>query len=118
MDVIAGAVVFVLLWRLVWLRFVQAFHLGAMPNPPPSAGDIAEYWITAGVTFAILIFGFVIANAQSRPPAIVAYLLVSIAAVLIALVFSVPSIDWNPDPVHHVNPNYCSRTDSENCPGG
>ena len=118
MDAIAGIVVFLLLGHLVWLRFVASFHLGGVPNPPPTAGVIAEYWISAGVAFALILFGFVIANLHSRTGAIVAYLLVGIVAVLIALVFSVPSIDWNPDPVYPVNPNYCSRTDSENCPGG
>ena len=120
-DVLAGVVIF-LLFQLLFARHFAAYPFQlfstGQPTPPPDSSEIASYWIVASLLFALLVFGFCVAVSQLRTLAIVGYSITAILAVIIVLLFAVPTIDWNPDPVYPVNPNYCSRTDSENCPGG
>jgi hypothetical protein len=121
MDLLAGLVIFVLFQLLLARHFAaypfQLFSTGQI-TPPPDSSEIASYWIVAALLLALLMFGFGVAMSQSRTPAMITYPIVGVIAVICVLLFAVPTIDWNPDPVYPVNPNYCSRTDSENCPGG
>ena len=120
-DLLAGIVVFVLFQLLFAQHFAaypfQLFSTG-QPTPPPDSSDIASYWVVASLLLALLMFGFCVAMSQLRTPAMIAYPIVGVIAIICVLLFAVPTIDWSPDPVYPVSPNYCSRTDSENCPGG
>ena len=123
MDGITALVVVILLWFLLGQHFAAypftLFSYGqSEPNPAPDSGEIAGYWIIASVILALMFFGFIVGASQDRMPALVMYPIFGALVLAIILLFAVPTIDWNPDPVYPVNPNYCSRTDSENCPGG
>ena len=110
-----------MLWQLffVSLRANDVPLFGSSePRIPPDSGEIAGYWILASVILALTLFGFFVAIWQLRPLAISGFAILGVLALGCVLVFAVPTIDWRPDPVHHVNPNACTRTDSENCPGG
>ena len=123
MDGITALVVVILLWFLLGQHFAAypftLFSYGqSEPNPAPDSGEIAGYWIIASVILALMFFGFIVGASQDRMPALVMYPIFGALVLAIVIVFAVPAFDWNPDPVYPVNPNYCSRTDSENCPGG
>lgn len=122
-DVLALATVIGLLASLLFQWFSAYFSIGGF-REDPDASEVSTYWITAAITIAVCVVGFVAAVMRRNRAAIIGYLaLASLVAVVIVL-FSVPQLDWaqliydirNPD--YPVNPNYCSRTDSENCPGG
>lgn len=116
-DFLAGIAVLWLIWSLIGV-WAGAYLQWGQPVIEPSAEAITRYWTIAAVLLALLIFGFVVAALQRRTPAMVAYPIVGVIVLGTVLLFAVPRIDWHPDPVYPVNPNYCSRTDSENCPGG
>jgi hypothetical protein len=120
MDAFVYTVVAFLICRLVALRFFATFHIGPYPNPPPGADVIAQYWIAAGIAFGLVILGYVVATLHRRLGSMIVYPILGFVTLIVALVFAVPSIDWSShrDSPYPPNPNYCSRTDSENCPGG
>jgi glycerol uptake facilitator-like aquaporin len=118
MDLLAGVAVFFLVGYLMTQWGDLYLRLGT-PDGEPTASDVARYWITAVVIFALLIFGWVVATRQARRAALVAYPIVFVVMLCTVVLFSIPRIDWSSnEPVYQMNPNYCSRTDSENCPGG
>ena len=100
-------------------------YFSIAPSPEePDASEISTYWITAAIAAAICVIGIVAAIMRRNLAAIIGFIALSSLVVAAVVLFSVPQLDWaqviydlrNPD--YPVNPNYCSRTDSENCPGG
>ena len=103
---------------LTFMLIGQAFSASISPQPP--ASEIAGYWVTAGAMITIQV-GLILRAIVRRRGGLL--LIASVALFLtlgVALLFSVPKIDWRPDPpVSTVNPNYrpC-YSGSGDCVGG
>jgi hypothetical protein len=96
----------------------QRFSAGA--DTQPSSSAVVTYWATAGITIAIQIGLLVRALVRHRGGLV---LIASVAVILtvgVALLVSVPTIDWRPDPpAATINPDYrpC-YSGSGDCIGG
>ncbi len=119
MDVLLGIPVLFLFIALPW-QWAAVYLTPSRPSTAePNTGAVVAYWIVAAVLLATLAFGFVVAVEQQRLAGIAAYAVLAAFAVVVIVVLAVPTIlASRPDPVHTVNPYSCTRTDSENCPGG
>jgi len=122
-DVLALVTVVGLLAGLLFQWFSAYFSIGGF-REAPDASEVSTYWITAAIAIAVCVVGFVAAIMRRNRAAIIGFLALASLVAAVIVLFSVPQVDWtqlvydirNPD--YPVNPNYCSRTDSENCPGG
>ena len=120
LDIAAAFVLPLLVVVLFWQWFDVYFTLGG-PAPEPSGHEVARYRITGGLAATVWLAGLVIGIVRLRGRAILGYLAMGTLLIPVLLVFAVPSIDVDavfrqePEPL---SSNYCSRTDSENCPGG
>ena len=94
------------------------------PADPPDASQVSGYWVTATIAIVFSTVGLVASIAGRNTAGIVGYLALGALVATAILLFAVPQVDWTQfvhdvrNPEYPVNPNYCSRTDSENCPGG
>jgi hypothetical protein len=103
--------------------FSAYFSIGGV-RADPDASEVSTYWLTAAIAVAVCVVGLAAGLMRRNRAAIIGYLALASLVVVVIVLFSVPQVDWaqlvydlrNPD--YPVNPNYCSRTDSENCPGG
>ena len=92
---------------------------GQLQEHPP-APDVAGYWTTAGIMIAIQVGLSLRAILQRRGGLLVIAGLALTLTVVVALVLSVPKIDWRPDPpAPTMNPNYAPcYSGSNDCVGG
>ena len=113
MDVLVGVVIIVLLWGLLIAYVFGGSFLGATPEK-----NVAGIWATAVAIVVLLIFVNILAYVQERRPTAMVHPIVSLIVGVIAVMLAIGPIDWSPDTVYPANPGACTRTDSENCPGG
>ena len=122
-DPIALLTVLGLLAGLVFQWFSAYFSIGGF-REDPDASEVSTYWVTAAITVAVCLVGLTAGLMRRNRAAIIGYFALGALVVTVIVLFSVPQADWAQiiydirNPVYQVNPNYCSRTDSENCPGG
>lgn len=96
-------------------------RLGFGPEPlPPTAQEVANYRWVAGIVIAIQVGLLVRAIVLRRGGLILISTAALIVAVGVALAFSVPPIDWHPDPATYTtDPDYVPcYSGSDDCPGG
>lgn len=123
LDALAPVVVIGLVVAMLVQWFAVSFTIQP-PADPPTPAQIAAYAATAAVAVVYTVAGFVASILRRTVAGVVGYLALAALVATVILLFSVPQTDWvqfihdlrSPD--NPVNPNYCSRTDSENCPGG
>lgn len=122
-DALAPVVIIGLVVAMLVQWFAVYFTIRP-PADPPTPAQIAAYAVTAAVAVACTVIGLIAAIARRSVAGIIGYLALAALVATAILLFSVPQTDWvqlvrdlrSPD--YPVNPDYCSRTDSENCPGG
>lgn len=122
-DVLALFTILGLVVGMLVQWFSVYFTIGSTEvSATPS--DISGYWITAGAAIALCLIGLVVSIVRRSTAGIIGYFALAALVATAILLFSVPMTDWAQvyydwrNPQYPVNTNYCSRTDSENCPGG
>lgn len=96
----------------------RAFSASLSPQPPTS--DIVGYWVTAGIMLALQVGLLVRAIVRRRVGLVFIASVALIMALGVALLMSVPRIDWRAEPpASTINPNYrpC-YSGSGDCIGG
>jgi len=122
-DAIAPVVVISLVVAML-IQWFSVYFTIQPPADPPTPAQVTGYCITATIAIVYTLAGFIASLLRRSVAGIVGYLALGALVASAVLLFSVPQTDWvqlmhdlrTPD--YPVNPNYCSRTDSENCPGG
>ena len=105
-------------------QWVAVYFTIGGPAAPPTASEVASYWVTAAITVALVLIGLVVSIMRRSIAGVIGYLALATLVAAAIVLFSVPQTDWAQfvydlrNPSYPVNTNYCSRTDSENCPGG
>jgi len=122
-DVLALFTIVGLVVGLLGQWFAVYFTIGGTATPP-TVSAITSYWVTAAITIALTLIGLVVSIMRRSVAGIIGYLALAALVATAIVLFSVPQADWTQivndvrNPQYPVNTNYCSRTDSENCPGG
>ena len=122
-DVLALFAIVGLVIGMLWQWLAVYFTIGG-PAGVPTASETTGYWATAVIAIALTVFGLVVSLVRRSVAGVIGYLALGALVAAAILLFAVPQTDWVQfahdlrDREYPVNTNYCSRTDSENCPGG